>query len=164
MSIDNIIMPMLSVPFFEGLAISQLKSLAVGAERLVFNDGQVLIREGASGNAAYLVVDGKVLAYHGAAPGPDAKVHGVGTMLAEIAMVTETNHVVTVRALGKVRVLGFSRHMMHAYFAEDPGLAQHFLEVLTHRLKEISDVLRETDAMLGADAEPAAPTPNRRVA
>ncbi len=51
-------------PFFGRLGYEQLKSLAMIAEEIKLEDGQVVIEEGKPANALYFLVEGSVSLYH----------------------------------------------------------------------------------------------------
>jgi CRP/FNR family cyclic AMP-dependent transcriptional regulator len=47
------------VPFFAEIEPSKLKLLAFMSERVSFDDGKIVCRQGDPGDAAYLIIDGE---------------------------------------------------------------------------------------------------------
>ena len=140
MSIDALIIPMLKVPVFAGLKPGQLKRLAISAERVVFVPGEAMIERDRSGDRAFLIVDGTAV-LEGDGRGMKHPL-GPGTLIGEMAMLTEVVHQVTVRTLDTVRTLSFSRDLTCELFEQDASLAEHFLALQTKRLTAFARELR----------------------
>lgn len=153
MSIDELILALLSAPIFTGLEPPQLKSLALLAETVAFDDGEDLIRDGELGDAAFVVASGSV-AVHPAEIGDDSGiVLGAGTVVGELAMFVDTTHSATVTAIGEVHTLRIERSALLEAMAADPALAEGFVEVMRRRLDGLAVRLRETDQRLDLDSD-----------
>lgn len=148
LSPDKLMRSLLAVPLFVGVSARHLKALMLSAERVTFADGERLIVEGQLGEAAFVVVEGSVVMTRGhydlacSAPLPP------GTLAGELAMLIETTHEATVVASGPVKALMFKRSTLLLLMAEDPALAEHFVERFQRRLADMAVRLREFDAYL----------------
>jgi CRP-like cAMP-binding protein len=153
-------MPLLISPLFSGLEPAQLKTIAVLSERVAFDDGIDLIRDGEAGDAAYVIAAGRVAVR---APDEDEPVEielGAGSVVGELAMFVDMVHEATVTALGEVSALRIPRAAMQEALAENPALAEHFVGIMRNRLEALAGRLREADSLLDAgrfeDEPPAA--------
>ena len=48
-----------NIPLFSKIDPSKLKLLAFTSERLTYGEGQVLVRQGDPGDAAYIIIEGR---------------------------------------------------------------------------------------------------------
>ena len=142
---------MLGIPLFRELKPQQLKKLALSAERIVFQDGDELITQGQTGNAAYLIVHGEVEVIVGTAAGRQRQPLTGGTLIGEMAMLVETIHHSTVVARGRVRTLTFCRRTMLELMTTDSELAAHFAEHVRSRLNKLSIALNIVNQQIAND-------------
>jgi len=98
MSIEDDIAFLERVPTLGLLGRDALRILAIGAESRYLHDGNVLFTQGEPADAAYVVQEGLL----GLAPvrgNAEALTVGPGTLLGELALLTETQRPVTATAL-----------------------------------------------------------------
>ncbi len=155
MSIETFAARLGDLEIFRGLATEQLARIARAAERVVFRDGHEVIRRGADGDAAYLIVSGAAEAIPAPEAGLDSHIVAEGSLLGEMAMLIEHHYAVSVVARGQVRALRLSREAMHRLFVADPALAEHFVTRIASRLTRVAVELRRIDQMLAMAAEGA---------
>lgn len=161
MAIDALVKPMLGIEIFRGLRPLQITEIVRRAYRTVYKPGETLIQEGAAGEGAILIVSGEAVRLTG--PGSKAgQALPEGTLLAEMAMLIETEHASTVVARTAVRALRITREDMHEQMAEDRALADHFVRRISARLHTISEELRLIDGTLSETEKLLAETPSRR--
>jgi CRP-like cAMP-binding protein len=154
MAIDPVSRHLLRLEIFQGLKPLQITEIARQAERIVFKAGQVLIEDGAAGDAAIVVVSGEAVRTKAPMAGDDAEEPiEPGSMLGEMAMLIETDYSSTVVALGPVRALRISREAMLQMMLEDPNLAEHLVAKIARRLHGIAAELRKIDVVLASDPE-----------
>lgn len=159
MSVESIIMPMLSAPLFADLDPQRIKMLALSAERVAFAPGEFLVREDEPGMCAYLVCSGKVVCLEGPDP---ALVHvelGPGTLIGGLAMLVETTHLATVMARTAVSALSFPRATMYDLMRQDTGLAQYFADKLRSRLVAMDPELKADEPSPQRPHLPFQPSP-----
>lgn len=151
MQLDMLVMPLLRAPLFMDMTTTQLKTLALGAERVSFRAGEALITAGEPGEAAFLVVSGEVSVKDGAAEVDRDIPLGMGTLVGEMAMLVETVHSTTVVADTPVRALMLSRSGLAELMASEPSIAEHIGSRLQDRIDELVDMLKRVGSLLRLD-------------
>jgi CRP/FNR family transcriptional regulator, cyclic AMP receptor protein len=141
-----------NLEIFRGLSPERLEKIARCAERMLFKPGQPIIRAQKRGEAAFLIIAGTacVESEDGSENGEEL---APGTLLGELAMLTEHDYSVTVTCREQVRAVRFPRSALHAEMAEDPELAEHFVTKVASRLTRVAIELRRLDEMLAITAE-----------
>ncbi len=148
MAIDTFVKPMLKLEIFQGLRPLQITEIARRAYRVVYKPGDMILREDEEGDAAIIIVSGEAVRISGPALSEPAEPVPAGSLLGEMAMLIETRHSSTVVARTQVRALRISREELQAQMAEDPALADHFVQRITARLSQVLDSLKAIDAMI----------------
>lgn len=141
MALDALVRPLLDISIFRGLKPLQLTEIARRAERTVYHPGQILIEENAEADAAIVIVSGDCLRVSGPDLQSRAEPVAAGSLLAELAMLIETQHSSTIVARTDVRALRLVRTDMHEIMAADPDLADHFVTKIAGRLHEMHATL-----------------------
>ena len=152
MAIDALVLPLLKVPLFQGLKPLQITEIARRADRIVYNPGDVIISESQVTDGAVLIISGEAQRTSGPGLGSEAEMVPVGSLLAEMTMIIETDCASTVVARSRVRALRITRAEMLLLMTEDPTLAGHFITKISERLSTFVDGLREVDQTLGEAA------------
>ena len=145
MAVEALVTPFLHVALLQGLPPLHLAKIAHLAERIVFRPGDVIIREGAIGDAAYLVVAGETARIDGPYEMEGEETLPVNSLIGEMAMLIDTEHTSTVIAKSQVRALRLPRESMYELMQEVPSLAEHLIDKLTGRLHQIALDLRQID-------------------
>jgi len=150
MAIDKLVAPLMRVPLFATLKPLQLTELARQAERIAFRPGSTITTAGAPGDGAYLIVSGEAARVpKGAGPAQPIE---PGSLVGELAMLTEHVYGVTVVAQSRVNALKITRAGLHAQMRDDPRLAEHFTGLLTERLTQVAAEMRSIDEVLAVAA------------
>ena len=136
-----------SIPLFARMEPAKLKLLAFTSERLSFDPGQDLCRQGEPGDAAYLVIDGEVAVSIDAPGGPFELARlGRGAIVGEIAILCDVPRTATVTATGKTVALRVSKELFFRLVTEFPQIAIEIMRELAHRLEKTNLQLREARA------------------
>jgi CRP-like cAMP-binding protein len=124
MALDDDISILSAVGLFEGFTQDQLRLLAFGAETTMLHADHKLYREDDVADSAYIVVSGRVVLYreHNGERIPISTA-GPGTMLSELALITDTNRLTSAYAEVDSEVLRLSRKMFRRILEEYPDLA-----------------------------------------
>ena len=112
-----------------------------------YADGEVVVREGESGDSMFVVQGGRVEVVKG--EGPDETRMGVlerGAVFGEMAIFERERRSATVRALGPARILTVDRRTFLRRVHEDPTLALNILESLSRRVRRLSTQVRELES------------------
>jgi CRP-like cAMP-binding protein len=159
MPIDEHLAPLLRVALLQGLKPLQLTEIARRAERVTFEPGDVIIEKDATGDGAFLIVSGEAACTTPTGLFAAGDVVPVGALLAEMAMLIETEHSATIVASTPVRALKIVRAEIHAQMSEDPTLADHFVAVISSRLANFASGAALREEKPAREAASPVPTP-----
>jgi CRP-like cAMP-binding protein/di/tricarboxylate transporter len=125
------------VPLFAGLDRVALAKLAAHFERVSFEPGETVFREGDPGDAFYVVLHGTFSDYVGA---PDTGVdrrlatRGPGSTFGDIALLSNRPRSTTVRADGAAEALRLERGRFLGLVAQEPAVALAIAATLSERV------------------------------
>ncbi len=124
------------VPLFSGIDPAKLKLLAFTSERLNFDKGQSLMRQGEMGDAAFLILSGEadVLADAGDGPVKVASA-GVNGFVGEMAILRDQPRTATVTAATDVSTLKITKESFFQLIEDSPKIAVELMRVLAQRLE-----------------------------
>ena len=107
--------------------------------------GATVFREGEPATAFYLVTAGRVKLTQVAADGHEVIIRLVGAAeaLAAVALFEGSTYPVTARAVSDTRLLMWSRPALDEVFRRHPAVAVNVLRMVSERLREAQDRLRE---------------------
>jgi CRP-like cAMP-binding protein len=146
------------IPFFAGIEPSKLKLLAFTSERVAFEPGQVLFRQGDMGDAAYVILEGsaEVLVDSDAGPVMVALL-GSNDFVGEIAILCDVPRTATVKSRCRLVTLRIKKDLFLRLLMEFPQMAVAMLRELAHRLEMTNQKLRaavaEADKLKRATAD-----------
>jgi CRP-like cAMP-binding protein len=108
----------------------------------VYQDGEIIVRQGEIGNAMYVIQSGKAEVV-GEVNGKSVPlaVLGENDFFGEMALFEDQVRSATVRALGTVRVLTVDKKTLLRRIQQDPALAFRMLEHLCHRVRKLDSEL-----------------------
>ena len=102
------------VPFFAEIEPSKLKLLAFMSERVAFDPGMPLFRQGDPGDAAYLIISGEAEVSAETPAGPLVLATlGANEIVGEMAILGNVPRAATVRAKGRLITLRISKEPMY---------------------------------------------------
>jgi len=159
MAIDKMVAPLLRVPLFAGLKPLQLTEIARQAERISFRADGTITKAGVEGDGAYLIVAGQATRMPEAASAARPEPIETGSLIGELAMLTEHVYGATVVAQGRVHALKITRAALREQMSADPRLADHFTNLLAERLAQVAAEMQRIDEMLSGIAASTSPQP-----
>jgi CRP/FNR family cyclic AMP-dependent transcriptional regulator len=116
--------------------------LEQGAVGKVYQDGEVIVRQGEVGNCLYVIQSGKAEVVEEVSGNTvPLSVLGENDFFGEMAIFEDRVRSATVRALGAVRVLTVDKKTLLRRIQEDPALAFRLLEHLCHRIRNLDSEL-----------------------
>ncbi len=123
------------VRYFAEIEPAKLKLLAFMSERVAFDDGKQLFRQGDPGDAAYLIIEGEaeVVAETSAGPVVLATL-GANEITGEMAILGNVPRSATVRAKGRLVTLRISKDPFMRMVREFPSIAVAMMQELAERL------------------------------
>lgn len=107
----------------------------------VYEDGEVIVRQGDVGDCMYVIQDGEVEII--SEENEDEillATRGEGDFIGEMAIFDRDVRSATIRAKGKVRILTVDKKNFMRRIHEDPSLAFRIVETMSHRLRELQAV------------------------
>jgi CRP/FNR family transcriptional regulator, cyclic AMP receptor protein len=143
MSLNEEVDTLRRIPFFAGIEPSKLKLLAFTSERVAYEPGQVLFREGDMGDAAYVILEGEAEVLVDSDAGPVmVAVLGRNAFVGEIAILCDVPRTATVRARQRSVTLRIKKDLFLRLIMEFPQMAVAMLRELAHRLEMTNQKLR----------------------
>jgi CRP-like cAMP-binding protein len=114
--------------------------LAKGDLGKVYSDGEVLCKQGETGDHMYVIQSGRVEVF-ASKNGGEIRLAtlGEGDIIGEMAIFAREPRSATVRALGEVRALTVDRKNLLRRISEDPSMAFRVIQLLTRRVRELND-------------------------
>ena len=137
------------VPLFAKLEPSKLKLLAFTSERLTFQPGQSLFRQGDMGDAAYVIMDGQADVLVETPQGPLTVAHlKRNDFVGEIAILCDVPRTATVTAMTELVTLRIAKELFFRLVTEFPQMSVEIMHELAHRLEEANHRLTAVTAKI----------------
>jgi CRP-like cAMP-binding protein len=144
MSLEDDISFFERVPTLALLGREPLRILAIGAENRYVHEGDVLFREGETADAGYVVQEGSFALTSGRSSAGQAVIVGPGTLLSELALLTETVRLATATATEPSAVVRIPRKLFLKMLEGYPDAARRLREVIAMRAEQ---AMRDIDTV-----------------
>ena len=107
-----------------------------------YNDGEVIVRQGETGDCMFVIQKGEVEAI-AEANGKELRLRKMGAneFFGEMALFEKEPRTATIRALGPARVLTIDKKNFLGGIHEDPSLAFRIIKTMSHRIRDLTDRL-----------------------
>ncbi len=144
MTLSEKILLLRQMEIFEGLSVAELAAVAAVAEETTAQKGEVIIREGQSGETMYLVVSGKVKVVK---TGDDKCSMELGQMgrgeyFGEMALFDDQVRSATVEALEDTHLLVLHKREFAETVREYPQVALQMCKELSRRVRELHQKIK----------------------
>ena len=131
------------VPFFAEIEPAKLKLLAFMSERVGFDPGKALCRQGDPADAAYLIIEGEADILVETPTGPvTIATLGPHDILGEMAILCDVPRTATVQAKTRLVALRIAKEPFLRMVREFPNMAVSIMRELAHRLELTNQQLR----------------------
>lgn len=151
MSIQTEVELLRRIPLFANIDTSRLKLLAFTSERLAYNAGAVLFREGDRGDSAYLILSGKVDVSVGSPNGDVVVAHiGANNIVGEMALLCEMPRTATITAAEPLDTLKIKKDQFFQLLRDLPQMTLEIMRELAVRLNNVNKELSAAHAKLRA--------------
>jgi CRP/FNR family cyclic AMP-dependent transcriptional regulator len=131
------------VPFFSEIEPAKLKLLAFMSERVGFDHGKFVCRQGDQADAAYLIIEGEAeIILEGPAGPITVATLGANDIVGEMAILGEVPRNASVRAKGRLVTLRIAKDPFMRMVREFPSMAVSIMQELAHRLDLTNNQLR----------------------
>jgi len=144
MSLNEEVEMLRKIPLFGKVDPSKLKLLAFASERIVFDAGQDLCRQGDPGDSAFIIMDGSADVLVDTPKGAITVANmGKSDIVGEIAILCDVPRTATVKATSKLTALKISKDLFYQMVNEFPQMAVQVMRELAMRLDRSNRKLRE---------------------
>jgi|GEM_PF-583552 len=141
--VNDIVNFLKSTELFSEAMDSSLRSIACQLEPVTLAEGSMVFREGEEGDAAYLIVSGRLALV---SESVEVVERGPGSCIGEFSLLDDEPRSASGIARTPLTLLRWSREQFQRTLAEDPVLARGILRMLTRKLR--SDIDRGIDLYL----------------
>jgi len=133
-----------NIPLFANLAENELQALASHAQRRSFPKNTVLMTEGETPDALYVIEQGKVKVFLNDEAGREVILayEETGSYLGEIALLDEEPRSASVMTLEPTRVCIVSKSDFRACLSANPDVALGIIAALTRRVRKLTEDVR----------------------
>lgn len=130
------------VPIFASVELAKLKMLAFASQRLAFEPGDVLCREGDRGDTAYVIIQGTADVFVRAGEA-EVKVASVGRndFVGDMAILCDMPRTATVRAACRCETLVVGKSQLMGLLKSFPDMSIAMMRVLAGRLERSNRAL-----------------------
>jgi len=129
--------------------LAEAGSTNFGALGKIYQDGEVIVRQGEIGNCMYVIQDGFVEVLVDAG---DRQVVlnllGKNEFFGELALFEHEKRTATVRAMGPARILTVDHRNLLQRIHEDPSLAYRLMDVMSKRIDKLSEEVAQLNRTL----------------
>ena len=130
-------------PLFAEIEPSRLKLLAFMSERVGFDPGKLIMRQGDPADAAYLIIEGHAEVFAETPAGPVILATlGANETVGEMGILCNTPRNATVRAKDRLIALRISKEPFMRMVREFPNISVSIMQELAHRLEAANNQLR----------------------
>ena len=147
MSLNEEVDALRRVPLFARIDPAKLKLLAYTSEKLEYQAGQDLCKQGDAGDAMFIILSGEADVVIGTPGGERAVAHlGKNSFVGEIAILCDVPRTATVRAKSKLSALRISKELFFKLVGEFPQIAVEIMRELALRLTQTTKDLAKAKA------------------
>jgi CRP-like cAMP-binding protein len=134
------------VPLFRAIGERQLAGLVPAARAVSYRARQEVFHKGDPGAELFAVIRGRLKALTTSQGGHDVvfSIIGPGEVFGELALLGETARTATVTAIEPCDLMVLDRRDFLAFLRKNPDVAIELLSLLVERLKNLSEVLEDT--------------------
>lgn len=112
-----------------------------GALGKIYTDGEIIIRQGETGDSMYVVQGGRVEVIQDSLKGGEQHLAFLeaGDFFGEMAVFEKEVRSASIRAQGEARVLKIDKKALLTRIREDPLLAVNLLKTMSHRIRHLNE-------------------------
>ena len=135
------------VHFLYELSIDEIIYLIKGLNKIIFNKGKTVIRQGDTGDSFFLVAEGKVSVWTKTSAGSKVllKYLGEGSYFGEMSLLTGERRNATVISEGKTVLYSLSKEKFKHILTNNPAVVESISHVVSSRNDQLS---REGDNVI----------------
>ena len=132
MSTQDLIAQLSQAPLFARCSKKELETIGRTVELREAPEGEVLVRQGESGDAFYVIIDGSAVVRR---DGRDIAELGAGDFFGELALLDPAPRNAAVVAAGPMRVAAFDEDAFEGLLRELPSINRKLMAAMSKRLR-----------------------------
>ena len=140
-SIPDKILRLKNINIFEGLSASELAAIASVTEEVEYPAGEIVIKEGETGETMYLILKGFVTVIKDEGKEDRSEIElariGAGDYFGEMALFEDAVRSATIRTVEDSRFLVLHKQEFTEIVREYPQIALHICKVLSNRIRQL---------------------------
>ena len=138
------------LPLFAGLGEGDLERLYAQAQPMELGPNDLLIEEGAPGDALFVLIDGELqVTKRSGAQDVKVDVRSPGAVIGEMSLLDNSPRSASVRALVPSHLLMISKEVFERVLSTSPSAALATLHTIVTRLRQNEALLHEKEKMAG---------------
>lgn len=147
MSLDQEVEILRKIPMFAKIEPAKLKLMAFTSERLTFREGQSLVKQGDTGDAAFIIVEGTADVVVDTPGGPVTVASmGRNDIVGDIAILIDVPRTATVTATCELVALKVTKELFFRMVTDFPQMGVEIMRELAQRLVKTTAQLTEARA------------------
>ena len=147
MSLSERIFHLKKIAIFAGLYVGELAAIGSIAEEIAYSAGEVVMKEGESGETMYLIIEGDVTVSKegkkGKGPSVELDRISAGDYFGEMALFEEAPRSATIRTIGPSRFLVLHKRAFTEMVHEYPLIALRICKALSERIRRLHEKVKE---------------------
>jgi len=145
-SIPERVLRLKNINIFEGLSVSELAAIASVTEEVEYPVGEIVIKEGETGETMFLIINGNVSVIKGKGEEGGQEIElariGAGDYFGEMALFEDAVRSATIRTAEDSRFLVLHKQEFTEIVREYPQIALHICKALSNRLRQLHEKIR----------------------
>lgn len=141
MAIDDDIVLLRKLAFFEPFDQDQLRLMLFAADRRTLKSGETLFTRGSLSTSGFIIQSGRIALKPNHEFGAE-QILGPGALIGEMALIVPSERPCDAVAKEPTSLIGLPRTLLHRIFSEYPDTARKLRFQLSKRLKEFTDDLQ----------------------
>jgi CRP-like cAMP-binding protein len=136
-----------TVPLFQTLKEEELKLIALTTENIIYEPGEVIVKEGDEGGEAYIILAGSVEVFRKTDAGELMRLNkmGPGGMFGELALFGKGLRTASVEAVEETLVSVISKERLYEIIRTFPDIGIEMLKAITERFARVEDRLMRSN-------------------
>jgi len=119
--------------------LMETNSMDPGALGKVYQNGEIIVRQGETGDCMYVIQEGFVeVFFESDGQQVQLNVLGKNEFFGEMAIFNQEMRTASVRALGSARILAVDHKNLLRYIHEDPSLTYRLMKKMSNRINRLS--------------------------
>jgi len=137
------------IPLFAKVDPSKIKLLAFTSERVTFQPGELLCKQGEMGDAAYVIINGQADVLIDTPNGPiRVATFKKNDVVGEIAILINVPRTATIKAASELTTLRITKDLFLRMISEFPEMSVEMMRVLAERLVRTTEELQRVQESL----------------